>query len=130
MRSAPLAAAVLLSACTAPSPASAPPPSPPSPRATTTLDGARPGDAITLRGRVSSTPWQHLMGRVEGKSDAYLDLAGGREQTVVYWRAPPSCPGDVEVTGTVLEVAGTAKGSKGEGVRELHVDVSAARCAP
>ncbi len=125
MRHAPLAAALLLSAsssCTStePMPARAP--------SATTMAGAKPGAAITLRGRVSSTPWQHLMTGVPGKADAYFDLGGGSEQTVVYWKDPPKCSGDVEVTGKVLEVKGASKGSKADEVREPQVDVESARC--
>lgn len=150
MRSLPLAAVLLLSSCTSREPPPAAPvvsapstsstsstasaptsPAPPVTRpapAMTTMSGAKPDEPITLRGRVSKTPWQHMMTGVPGKSDAYFDLGGGKEQTVVYWKAPPSCAGDVEVVGTVLEVKGASKGGKADEIRELHVDVSSARC--
>ena len=132
MRTLPLAAALLSCAsCTTPEPQ----PSVPSPTpAATTMVGARPEAPITLRGRVSETPWQHMMTSVAGKSDAYFDLAGGKEQTVVYWKDPPTCAGDVIVSGKVLEVSGPAKAGGPERKiyephRELHVDVEDARCA-
>jgi hypothetical protein len=136
MRNAPLAAVLLCASCTAPEPpprAAAATESPPP--IATTMVGAQPGAPITLRGRVSETPWQHMMGGVSGKSDAYFDLAGGKEQTVVYWKSPPTCTGDVVVTGAVLEVKGASKRPRGgdtkaeESYRELHVDVEQARCA-
>lgn len=102
----------------------------------TTLVGATPGAPITLRGRISERPWQHLMDHLPGKTTAYFDLEGGKEQTVVYWVAPPTCPGDVIVEGTVHEVRGGSKRPGGDGetkapadYRELHVDVDSVRCA-
>lgn len=124
MRQAPLAAALLLSlaACTSrePTPARTP--------AKTTMRDAPPGSTITLRGRVSSTPWQHLILDVPGKSDGYFDLDGGSEQTVVYWKDPPTCAGAMIVTGKVIEANGLSKGGKGGEMRELQVDVASARC--
>lgn len=104
--------------------------------AQTSLVGATPGASITLRGRISRQPWQHLIGHIAGKTPEYFDLDGGKEQTVVYWAAAPACPGDVIVEGTVYEVRGGSKRPGDEGdtktpadYRELHVDVTSTRCA-
>jgi len=102
----------------------------------TSLVGATPGAPISLRGRISERPWQHLIDLIPGKTAAYFDLEGGKEQTVVYWVAAPTCPGDVIVEGTVHEVRGGSKRPGGDGAtkapadyRELHVDVDSVRCA-
>lgn len=65
---------------------------------------------------------------VPGKSDGYFDLDGGSEQTVVYWKDPPTCAGAMIVTGKVIEANGLSKGGKGGEIRELQVDVGSARC--
>jgi hypothetical protein len=87
-----------------------------------------------VRGRVSKTPWQHMITGVPGKTSAYFDLDGGKGQTVVYWKNAPACAGDIEVTGTVLEVRGASKrpgereSKADESVRELQLDVTSTRC--
>ncbi len=92
-----------------------------------------PGKAIVARGRVSNTPWQHLVGDVPGKSPEYFDLEEGG-QTVVYLPKPITCPGLVDVEGTVKEVRGTPKRPGGPETKvddsygELHIDVTAHRC--
>lgn len=93
-----------------------------------------PGQVVVARGRVSTTPWQHVMSGVAGKKSAYLDLEGGKRQTVIYWVEPPKCSAEVEVTGRVLEVRGDSKRPGGQPTksddtwRELHIDVDSARC--
>lgn len=125
MRLRSLAAVLVLCACgkTATS-------DPLAPNAVTTMTGAHEGQSITLRGKVSTSPWQHLMSGVPDKQEAYLDLQGGKEQTIVYWKEPPACAGEVVVTGKVIAVRGQSKGPKGEesNVEELHVDVATVRC--
>jgi hypothetical protein len=59
------------------------------PNAVTTMNGVHEGQSITLRGKVSTSPWQHLMSGVQDKQEAYFDLQGGKEQTIVYWKEPP-----------------------------------------
>ena len=100
------------------------------PNAVTTMHGAHEGQTITLRGKISTSPWQHLTSGVADKQEAYLDLQGGKEQTIVYWKTPPACAGEVVVTGKVIAVRGQSKGPKGEesNIEELHVDVATARC--
>ena len=92
-----------------------------------------PGKAVVVRGRVSDTPWQHLMGHVEGKQAVYFDLEDGG-QTVVYVAIPIECPGAVQVEGEVLEVRGAAKRPGGpetkvdDSYAERHIDVRDHRC--
>ena len=94
----------------------------------------KPGATITVRGRVSQIIWQHIMTGVEGKKSAYFDLDGEKsQQTVVYWKDPPTCNGTIEVTGKVLEVRGGSKRPGGatkvdESYSELQIDVEHARC--
>jgi len=86
---------------------------------------------VRARGRVSKTPWQHIVGSVAGKRSEYFDLSGGG-QTVVYTAKPLACPGTVEVDATVIEIGGESKrpGKAGEGYRELHLDVHSHVCVP
>jgi hypothetical protein len=125
MRFASLAAVLLLSACgkTATT-------DPLAPSAVATMSGAHEGQSITLRGRVATDPWQHLMSGVQDKQEAYFDLGGGKEQTIIYWKAPPACAGEIVITGKVIAVRGQSKGPRGEAsnIEELHVDVESARC--
>lgn len=95
------------------------------------------GERVTIRGRVSKTPWQHMMTGVPGKRDAYFDLESGN-QTVVYWKAPPKdCEGGlIEISGTAMVLVGPgkkpgAKPSKADKAwHEFQVDVDTARCVP
>lgn len=106
--------------------------------ATTTMRGAIAGADITLRGRASRIPWQHLTSSVAGKRLEYFDLRGGKEQTIVYWSAAPICTGEVEVMGKVLLVRGASKrggpgqleSKAGDDRSELHVDVESSQCLP
>jgi len=102
-------------------------PAPKAPAIATTMAGAKAGDTITLRGRVSEEPAQHLMTGVAGKAEAYFDLAG-KEQIIVYWTAPPNCAKDVIVTGKVIEQHGESRTKAGERYTELQVDVDSVRC--
>ncbi len=106
----------------------------PVPKTVTTMTGAKDGASIRLRGRVSTIVWQHLTTSVAGKKLAYFDLAGGGEQTIVYWKEPPACVGDVEVTGRAIEVRGPSKRAHARETKvddsyaELHVDVDSVHC--
>jgi len=103
-------------------------PTPPNARRENDSSKWKPGETVIARGRISKLFGQHMMTGVSGKKEAYFDLVGGHPQTIVYWQAAPSCRGDIEVTGKVLEVKGSP-GSKDEGSRENHLDVKSARCA-
>lgn len=109
-------------------------PASPDVTAATTMNGAKPGEPITLRGHVATVMWQHMTTGVAGKKLAYFDLRGGKEQTVVYWTETPKCAGDIEVTGKVLELRGPSKRPHepetkvDDSYSERHVDVTSARC--
>lgn len=67
------------------------------------------GRRVRLVGRVSATPWQHLMGAAPGKSlDTYFDTAD-RGQIVVYSDRPIECRGEMQIWGTVVRVHGGPK---------------------
>lgn len=85
----------------------------------------RDGLAVVVTGRVSDSPWQHLVGSVEGKRPMYFDLAGDA-QTVIYVAEPIECPGMVELRGEVVEIRGKAKSN--DELVVLHVDVASHRC--
>jgi hypothetical protein len=89
------------------------------------------GTQVTLRGRISNKPWAHMMTGVPGKQPAYFDHAD--RQTVVYWATAPSCPAEIEITGTVIEARGPSKKrpSSTEPVEdfvERSIDVDTVRC--
>lgn len=89
----------------------------------------QPGETVTVRGRITDKPWQHMMIGVEGKVHELLDLDDGERQIVVYWTAPPVCSGWIEVTGVVIEAKGPLKRPKpGKEYRALQLDVTAQRC--
>jgi hypothetical protein len=118
-----------------PEPESVAPASTPEPSASAVSDSKSwiPGEPVVARGRISNTPWQHLIGHVAGKQADYFDLEDGG-QTVVYLAKPISCPGLVEVAGTVKEVRGSSKRPGGPDTKvddsygELHIDVDSHRC--
>lgn len=96
--------------------------------------GRHIGEDVTLVGRVSREPWQHLIGDVPGKQAVYFDPRDGG-QIVVYVADPITCQGEVQVGGRVLEVRGGSKRPPRPGdtkvdetYAELQLDVSAWRC--
>jgi hypothetical protein len=90
------------------------------------------GQSVEVLGRISDTPWQHMMGSVPGKPHAlYFDLAAGGAQTVLYSADLIRCKGDVLVKGTVIEVSGAGKrdpARKEPLHREFHIDVTSWEC--
>ena len=92
------------------------------------------GELVTVRGRVATVIWQHVIGPPASKTFAYFDLEGEDHQTVVYWTKAPGCAEAVEVTGRVLVVTGPPKrpGRRETKVdasySEVHLDVDEARC--
>jgi hypothetical protein len=104
------------------------------PPPSTTMNEAKHGERITLRGRPSSVIHQHMMTSVPGKTLAYLDLRAGAEQTVIYWKEIPKCSGDVQVTGKVIELRGPKQrpgqlpSKVDETYSERQLDVDTARC--
>ncbi len=92
----------------------------------------RDGLEVTAVGRISDTPWQHVMGVVPGKNAEYFDLAPD-DQTVIYVAGKLECSGKLEVEGRVKEVsAGSKRPSKTGPQRytENHIDVTRHRCLP
>jgi hypothetical protein len=94
-----------------------------------------PGKPITARGKISNTPWQHLVGHVDGKQPEYFDLEGDAGQTIIYVAKRPTCPGTIEVQGLVYEVRGPSKHpgkptKVDDSYGELHIDVASYRCLP
>jgi hypothetical protein len=89
---------------------------------------ARVGERVVLAGRVSQTPWQHMIRGDLKKQSAYIDLERGG-QIVAYAEGSISCPGTVVLTGTVLLTEGSSKrpGSKEVG-SEVQLDVESWQC--
>jgi hypothetical protein len=89
------------------------------------------GQKVQVEGRISDTPWQHLINIPEAHPEiAYFDLAGGA-QIVVYSREKIPCLERSLIKGTVIEIKGESKrpGSKDE-VREYQIVVDAWECLP
>lgn len=83
------------------------------------------GSSVTLRGRISDSPKQAFEQGIPGKVAAHFDHAG--QKTVIYWVEAPSCPGEIEITGTVKIESGWSK-ARDTRMQERVVDVHAARC--
>ncbi len=88
------------------------------------------GRKVEIAGRVSNTPWQHLIANPEGFAySAYFDV--GDFQIVVYSKAPIACPGALLARGTVVKVQGSSKrpGSKAdESFVEYHLAADSWDC--
>ena len=67
------------------------------------------GKKITLLGKISNIPWQHMIKDVENHNHIYyFDLEDGY-QIVIYSKAEIHCAGSLSVTGEVIEVRGKSK---------------------
>jgi hypothetical protein len=78
------------------------------------------GKTVELTGRISHTPWQHLMGNPFGFGETYyFDV--GDFQIVIYSKVPIDCAGEVKIRGTVLKIQGPPK-SAGSKVDETYVE--------
>jgi hypothetical protein len=92
--------------------------------------GAYEGRRVEIRGRISETPWQHLISNPEGYGQSYyFDV--GDSQIVIYTKAPLDCAGELTVRGTVVRVQGSSKrpGSKAdESYIEFHIAVDGWEC--
>lgn len=90
---------------------------------------AEQGDRVTVVGKVSQVPWQHMVDVRPGKTAEYFDLPGGG-QIVVYvaGNLPPGKK--LELSGRVLVLEGTSKrpGSK-EVATERQLDVESWKAA-
>ncbi len=94
------------------------------------LSSGNIGKEITLRGRISRIPWQHLIGMFDGyPMNDYFDIEGG-SQIVIYFKESITCTGPVEVRGTVVEVGGGSKrpGKADATYKELHLLVDSWKC--
>ncbi len=89
------------------------------------------GRRVELAGRVSNTPWQHLMANPDGLPySAYFDV--GDFQIVVYTESPIACRGRMLVRGVVVKVQGSSKepGAKAdESYVEYHLAAESWDCA-
>jgi hypothetical protein len=66
------------------------------------------GERVELRGRVSNTPWQHLIANPEGfPHSCYFDVDD--YQIVVYSKQPIVCQGLLSVRGAVVKVQGSSQ---------------------
>jgi hypothetical protein len=86
------------------------------------------GKSVSVVGKISDTPWQHLIGYFPGYSrDYYFDV--GKDQIVIYSKTAIDCTGKVKVYGKVVEVKGKSKDPrKDEVYREYHITVDKAEC--
>jgi hypothetical protein len=103
-------------------------PTPPNARRENDPSKWKPGETIIARGRVSNLHAQRVMTSVPGKKEAEFQLAGSHTPAAIYWRQAPSCSGDIEITGKVLEVKASPGGKAGDDYRDLQLDVTSARC--
>jgi hypothetical protein len=86
---------------------------------------------VSLVGKISNTPWQHMIASVkEYPYSEYFDV--GDFQIVVYARQPMKCGGNVRVFGRVLEVSGRGKRPEpgDEVYTEYHLLVDRWQCLP
>ncbi|MCG3226653.1 MAG: hypothetical protein H7645_07025 [Candidatus Heimdallarchaeota archaeon] len=67
------------------------------------------GKEITLKGRISETPWQHMIDTSHNFDHIYyLDLEGG-DQIVFYSKEPVVCSSSIKIEGKVIRVVGESK---------------------
>lgn len=67
------------------------------------------GEKITLTGKISKIPWQHLIKFInDGDHINYFDLDNG-EQIVIYSREPITCRGKMKINGEVILTKGSSK---------------------
>jgi hypothetical protein len=66
------------------------------------------GKTITVTGRISDTPWQHIIGyEPDHPFSYYFDV--GDMQTVIYSESEIQCRSRLRVTGKVIEVGTKSK---------------------
>jgi hypothetical protein len=67
------------------------------------------GKEIILKGKLSDTPWQHMIDTSQKYENIYyLDLEGG-DQIVFYSRNPVECKDEIMIKGKVIRVVGKSK---------------------
>jgi hypothetical protein len=86
------------------------------------------GKKVCLKGRISRTPWQHMISVQQGYPiPDYFDV--GDFQIVIYSREPVRCKGDVLVYGTVVLIEGETKNpNRKESATEYHLKVDRWEC--
>jgi hypothetical protein len=88
------------------------------------------GKRVELSGRISATPWQHLMVTPESfRYSCYFDVSG--DQIVIYTKQELICSGELSVRGTVVKAQGPPKkaGSKAdESWVEYQIEVDDWEC--
>lgn len=104
---------------------------PPTTKADRSFFEAHKDRPVKLLGRVSKTPWQHMVRGVPGKQMVYIDFADSEYQVVAHFDREPTCAGDVEIDGVVGELRGPGKVSPGAASNEhveYDVDVTSWTC--
>jgi hypothetical protein len=86
------------------------------------------GKKVCVKGTVSRTPWQHMIGIQEGYPfSEYFDI--GDYQIVIYSREPVRCKGEVLVYGSVVLIEGQTKDpARKEAATEYHLRVDRWEC--
>ena len=81
---------------------------------------------VTVKGKISNIPWQHIIGSVPGHNlQEYFDLED-KNQIVIYLKSAISERGMISITGKVVEVKGGSKkpgAAKSEPFSEYHIAV-------
>lgn len=87
---------------------------------TTTQDDFSAGSYVDITGKISNTPWQHMVNPPMSHPHAeYMDFDDGG-QVVVYSKEIIDCDGKLTVKGEVIEIEGT---SKRPGSEEVYTEL-------
>lgn len=86
------------------------------------------GRKICLKGQISRTPWQHMIGMIDGYPVAeYFDVDD--YQIVIYSKEPIQCTGSFLVYGMVIKIEGEHKNpARKESATEYHLRVDKWEC--
>lgn len=89
----------------------------------------RKGEQLVMVGRVSQTPWQHMIQTIPGKTAYYVDLAVGG-QVVAYASGNMECKGQILLWAKVVLAEGTSKRpGDTKSFTEAQLDVNRWACA-
>jgi hypothetical protein len=84
------------------------------------------GKTVTVYGKISNVPWQHILaGDTSYRYSYYFDV--GSSQTVIYAQEKIDCSLLLSVTGKVIEVKSTSN-KTGSDYREFHILVDSWFC--
>ena len=89
------------------------------------------GKIVTVEGKISNMPWQHLIANVATHQQIYYFDLEGEPQIVIYSKDPIDCSNDLEIEGEVIEVKGhTKRPNKIDDVKyvEYHILVENWKC--